>query len=206
MKSLTFVLIYLMSTVCLAAENTAIRLIVPWPAGSTIDLTARYLQPSLEKSLNSRVLVENRPGANGQVAVEYSLQRRDSTIFILDQMNQYLNPLLQPKLNYDPNRDLLPLALVSELNFVLVVNPRVPAKNLKELIALARARPGGRRPPSRPRCRPRSNTCRRRPWSPTGSSPAPPAGCLPAPSPERPSLPPPGRCSAAASQIGRAHV
>jgi len=132
-----------MSTVCLAAENTLIRLIVPWPAGSTIDLTARYLQPSLEKSLNSRVLVENRPGANGQVAVEYSLQSRDSTIFILDQMNQYLNPLLQPKLNYDPNRDLLPLALVSELNFVLVVNPRVPAKNLQELIALARARPGG---------------------------------------------------------------
>jgi len=120
-----------------------LRIIVPFPPGGNVDINARVVAPGLGEALGQQVIVENRPGASGQIGAEavaksppdgYTLMVASSTV-----MSNV--PAVYPKLRYDILRDFVPVGRLSEVPFVIVVHPSVPAKTTRELIALARARP-----------------------------------------------------------------
>jgi tripartite-type tricarboxylate transporter receptor subunit TctC len=122
-----------------------IRIVIGFPPGGGIDILARLIAPKMSERLGQPVVVENRPGANGQIATQGVAQSDPDghTIFFGTTGNLAVNPVIyagRPVL--DIERDFAPLSLVASLPFVLVVNPTVPAKSLQELIELAKARPG----------------------------------------------------------------
>ncbi|MBP0495071.1 Bug family tripartite tricarboxylate transporter substrate binding protein [Pararoseomonas indoligenes] len=121
-----------------------IRLIVPFPPGGASDLLGRLMAEGLTAQLRQPVVVENRGGAGGLTAAEYaSKQPGDGyTLLLGTQPTQVFNKYLYAHLPYDPDRDFTPVSTVAAVAYVLVVNPNVPAKDLPELIAYARANPG----------------------------------------------------------------
>ena len=135
-----------MSAVAGAQEYPArpIRLVVPYPAGSSSnDIIARFLAQRLSGPLGQQVLVENRPGAGGNVGSEFVAKAAPDgyTLLVATNGPQAIAPNVF-KLNYDNQRDLAPVAMVANVPYMLVVHPSLPAKNVKEFIALARSRPG----------------------------------------------------------------
>jgi tripartite-type tricarboxylate transporter receptor subunit TctC len=121
-----------------------VRLIVPYPAGSSSnDIIARLLADKLSTPLGQRVLVENRAGAGGNVGSEYVAKAAPDgyTLLVATNGPQAIAPHVF-KLNHDNQKDLTPVAMVANVPYMLVVHPSVPAKNVRELIALAKARPG----------------------------------------------------------------
>jgi tripartite-type tricarboxylate transporter receptor subunit TctC len=121
-----------------------IRLIVPYPAGSSSnDIIARVLADRLSAPLGQRVLVENRPGAGGNVGSEFVAKASPDgyTLLVATNGPQAIAPNVF-KLNYDNQKDLTPVAMVANVPYMLVVHPSLPAKNVRELVALAKARPG----------------------------------------------------------------
>ena len=121
-----------------------IKFVVPWPAGGTVDVSARMLGQKLADRLGRPVIVENRPGAGsviGATAVAraapdgYTLLFSGSTAFAV-------NPAVFKKLPYDPVKDFAPVALIVEIPMVLVVHPSLPAHSVSDLIKLAREKPG----------------------------------------------------------------
>jgi tripartite-type tricarboxylate transporter receptor subunit TctC len=121
-----------------------VRLIVPYPAGSSSnDIIARVLAERLSAALPQRVLVENRAGAGGLVGSEYVAKSAPDGYTLLVGTNgpQAIAPHVY-KLNFDNQKDLTPVAMVANVPYVLVIHPSLPAKNMRELIALAKARPG----------------------------------------------------------------
>ena len=124
----------------------AVRFIVPFAAGGTSDILARQIAPKLSEALGQPVLVENRAGANGNVGAEVVARATPDgqTLLLADLGAIAINPSVY-KQSYDPVRDLAGVTMVAYSPHLLVVHPSVPAKTVKELIALARSRP------SRPR-------------------------------------------------------
>ncbi len=124
--------------------NRPIRLVVPFPPGGGLDTTARIVAPRVGEILGSAVVVENRPGAAGTIGVDSVAKSAPDgyTIVIGSPGNMSLAPSLNPKLPYKPLADLEPLSMGVQISNVLVVHPSVPANNVTELIALARANPG----------------------------------------------------------------
>jgi tripartite-type tricarboxylate transporter receptor subunit TctC len=122
----------------------SIRFIVPYPPGSGTDIVARMLGQKLTEAWGQQVLVDNRPGAGAIIGVDAVAKAAPDgyTIGIADNGPLAINPALYPKLPYNPARDFAPVTLVANLPFILVVHPDVPASNLAELLALAKARPG----------------------------------------------------------------
>jgi tripartite-type tricarboxylate transporter receptor subunit TctC len=121
-----------------------IRLVVPFPAGSSSnDIIARWLAERLSGSLPQRVLVENRPGAGGNVGSEFVAKSTPDgyTLLVATNGPQAIAPNAF-KLNYDNQKDLTPVAMVANVPYMMVVHPSLPAKNVRELIALAKSRPG----------------------------------------------------------------
>ena len=124
--------------------NRAITLIVSYPPGGTADLMARTVATPLGKFLGTAVVVENKPGASGQIAAAYVAKASaDGYTLMLDASSYSVNPSLFPKLPYDPNKDFKTLAVLAQYPNVLLVNPSFPAKSVKELVALAKAKPNG---------------------------------------------------------------
>jgi tripartite-type tricarboxylate transporter receptor subunit TctC len=128
-----------------AFPNRPIRIVIGFPPGGGIDILARLMAPKMAERLGQPVVVENRPGANGQIAIQGVAQSEPDghTILFGTTGNLAVNPVLyagRPGMNME--RDFAPLSHVASLAFVLVVHPSVPAKSLKELIALAKAKPG----------------------------------------------------------------
>lgn len=122
--------------------NRPISLIVSYPPGGTADLMARTVATPLGKILGTSVVVENKPGASGQIAAAYVAKANaDGYTLMLDASSYSVNPSLFPKLPYDPNRDFKTLAVLAQYPNVLLVNPSFPAKSVKELVAMAKARP-----------------------------------------------------------------
>ena len=122
-----------------------VRLVAGFPAGGGVDATARAYAQKLGEYWGQNVIVENRSGANGMIGGE-SVARAQSdgyTLFLSTPSEVALNPLLYAKHSYDPLKDLAPISRVVDFPNVMVVHPSVPAKTLKELIALARKTPGG---------------------------------------------------------------
>lgn len=124
--------------------NRPITLIVSYPPGGTADLMARTVATPLGKFLGTSVVVENKPGASGQIAAAYVAKASaDGYTLMLDASSYSVNPSLFPKLPYDPNKDFKTLAVLAQYPNVLLVNPSFPAKSVKELVTLAKAKPNG---------------------------------------------------------------
>jgi tripartite-type tricarboxylate transporter receptor subunit TctC len=120
-----------------------IRLIVPFAPGGNVDITARAVAPALGEVLGQPIVVENRPGAGGTIGADAAAKSAPDGYTLLMGSNSTVSvaPALYPKNPYDPVRDFAPVSILASVPFVLVVNPSVPAKNVAELIALARAKP-----------------------------------------------------------------
>ncbi len=121
-----------------------IRLVIPFAAGSATDSAGRILALALSQRLGQSVIVDNRPGANGQIAATVAAQSAADgyTLFMTTNSTHSANPHLYKSLPYDPIRDFEPIARIGTLAFMLVVYPELPVANTKELIAYSVAHPG----------------------------------------------------------------
>jgi tripartite-type tricarboxylate transporter receptor subunit TctC len=120
-----------------------VRIIVPFAAGGLNDTAARLIQPYLEKALGQTVVVENRPAASGIVGAEYVAKAAPDGHTLLMVASSYtVLPATAADLSYDSERDLTPIVLMGKNPLLFVVNPKVPARTLGELVALAKASPG----------------------------------------------------------------
>lgn len=134
-----------LTTLALAqpATQAPIRILVGAPAGGTTDTMARTLAQAMGSQLGRSVVVENRPGAGGNIAADAVAKAApDGNTLLMSFTSHAINATLYPKLPFDPVKDFTPLTMVSTSPSVLVAHPKVPANNVQELIALARAKPG----------------------------------------------------------------
>ena len=119
-----------------------IRMINPFSPGGSLDLVARLLAKTMTADLGQPVVVENRAGAGGTIGVDFVAKSPpDGYTLLIVQSSIAINPSLQPKTPYDPVRDFAPISKVSSYMFFLVAHPSLPARSVKQLIALARAQP-----------------------------------------------------------------
>jgi len=132
----------------LAAQATypdhPIRLIVPFPPGGPADALARIAGDEIARALGQPVVVENKPGAGGNIGMEQGAKAPADgyTLTLAPTGNLTVAPHLYAKLPYDPAKDYAPITVIAAVPNILIVNPAVPARSLKELIALAKAKPG----------------------------------------------------------------
>jgi tripartite-type tricarboxylate transporter receptor subunit TctC len=121
-----------------------IRLVISFPAGGGIDALARQLAQKLSEGLGQAVVVDNRPGGNTIISAEQVARSAPDgyTLFMPLDFTMTMNPVLYDKLPYNPVRDFAPISHVATANMAIVVHPKLPAKNLGELIAYAKANPG----------------------------------------------------------------
>jgi tripartite-type tricarboxylate transporter receptor subunit TctC len=121
-----------------------LRLIVPWSAGSGTDLMSRSLAHKLGEAIGQQVIVDNRGGAGAIIGTEVAAKSPPDgyTLYVGGSVSLAISPAMYGKVTYDPLKDFAPVSLVSQFFNALSVHPSVPAKSVKEFIALARARPG----------------------------------------------------------------
>ena len=124
--------------------SRAIRMMVPFSPGGASDLAARVVGQKLSERLGQQVVVDNRPGAGGSIGTELAVKApADGYNLLMGSSTEIaINPHLYKKLTYDTQRDFAPVTHVASTPLLIVVHPSLPAKNVKELIALAKARPG----------------------------------------------------------------
>src|SRR5437773_6134927 len=124
--------------------HRTIRIIVPLAAGGNVDIVARTLADRVSKSLGQPVLVENRPGASSLVGTQFVARSAPDGYTVLAVANTFATvPLIVSNPGYDPLKDFTGVTLTCLVPQVLVVNPSLPAQSVRELIALAKAQPGG---------------------------------------------------------------
>jgi tripartite-type tricarboxylate transporter receptor subunit TctC len=120
-----------------------VRILVGFPPGGATDLVARLLQPRLADAFKQEIIVDNRPGANGVIAADLAAKAPPDgyTLHLATLAALTISPTIT-KVPYDPFRDFTPIARLVELQNIFVVLPKLPARNMQELAALARSRPG----------------------------------------------------------------
>ncbi len=128
-----------------AHAQKTLRLVVPFGAGGGPDVLARLIAPSLSETLGVSAVVDNRPGAGGIIAAEFVKQSAPDgmTLFVADSAHYGINPSLRANLPYDPQRDFVAVVELSNSMIYVTVGAQVPAKNVEELVALAKSRPEG---------------------------------------------------------------
>jgi tripartite-type tricarboxylate transporter receptor subunit TctC len=121
-----------------------VRLVVPLVAGGPTDLLARLIAQPLGERLGQQVIVDNRPGAGGNIGAEMVARSPADgyTLFMGTSGPMSINVSIYPKIGYHPARDFAPVLLAASAPFVVVVHPALPANNVRQLIALVKARPG----------------------------------------------------------------
>ena len=120
-----------------------VRMVVGFPPGGGADVVARQFTPRLSEQLGQQVVIDYRAGASGNIALELLAKAPpDGYTLMLTTPTVTVNPALYPNLPYDTLRDFAPVILTASTVYVLVVHPSLPVKSVKELIALAKARPG----------------------------------------------------------------
>ena len=120
-----------------------IRLVTGFTAGGGVDIMARLLTPKMVEALGHQVIVESRPGAGTNIAMEYVIKSPpDGYTLLMNSPPVAINMSLYKNLGFDTTRDLAAISVFAQSPNVLVVHPSVPVRNIKELIALARAKPG----------------------------------------------------------------
>src|SRR4051812_13381321 len=128
---------------CQEFPSRTVTIVSPYQAGGTSDIIARVLAQKLSELWGKAVIVENRPGANGGIGGSTVTHAAPDghTLLAVASSALTINPLFYPKLPYDVARDLAPITRTGSVTNVLVVNPAVAAKDVRELIALAKAKP-----------------------------------------------------------------
>ena len=146
--SCAFILIAAVIAAAPAAAQTAfpskvVRLVVPFAPGGSNDVVARTMATPLSKALGQSVIVENRPGANTIIGTEAVARApADGHTVLIAGFTFMSNAALRSKLPYDPHKDFIPVTGIGSQPFVFSVHPSLPARSIKELVALAKARPG----------------------------------------------------------------
>ena len=119
-----------------------VRWVVPFPPGGSLDIVSRMMQNRVAEGLGQPILIENRGGAGGAVGTaEVARSAPDGYTFLFTLSSHTINPLLY-KLNYDVERDFAPVSLIVSIPQLIAVNPAVPIKSMRELVAAAKAQPG----------------------------------------------------------------
>ena len=146
MKILVAALLTLAASVASAQTypSKPIRVIVPYAPGGTSDILARQIGPKLTDAWGQPVIVENKPGANGNVGADFVAKSPADgyTLLLTDVGGLVISASVYPKLPFDPSKDFSPIVMVSYSPHVLAVHPSVPVKSVKELIDMAKAQPG----------------------------------------------------------------
>ncbi|RPJ47416.1 MAG: tripartite tricarboxylate transporter substrate binding protein [Betaproteobacteria bacterium] len=142
-----FLLMFFISALGAAQAQTypakTVRLIVPFAAGGSTDIMGRLVAQKLSEAWGQQVIVDNRPGGSTVIGTDIVAKSApDGHTLLVTPAPFTIVPSLLKKLPYDPARDFEPITLINTTPLVVVVNPGVPAKNIRELIALAKARPG----------------------------------------------------------------
>ena len=121
-----------------------VRLIVPYPAGGSGDIVARAVAQKMSESFGQQVIVDNRPGANGNIGTEHVAKSAADgyTLLLATDIQFAISPNTTPKLPYDPEKDFDPVSLVAFLELILAAHPSLAANNVRALVALARTQPG----------------------------------------------------------------
>ena len=121
-----------------------IRMIIPYPPGGGSTNIGRLLAQELSENIGQQLVVDNRGGANGTIGMELAAQAPSDGYTIVFALTAQLaiNPSYYPELRYDPVRDYAPISLLGTAPYVLVAHPSVPAKSVKEMLALAKSQPG----------------------------------------------------------------
>ncbi len=127
-----------------AYPSKPIRLIVPFSPGGASDLTARTLAHKMGESMGQTIVVDNRPGANGVLGLDLASKAAPDgyTLVLTDRGSLTVNPSLYRQLAYDPIKDFSYIGIATDGPYVLVVNPKLNVSTVKELVALAKAKPG----------------------------------------------------------------
>lgn len=146
-----YIVIFLIALALLAAgsvqaadyPNKPIRFVVPFPAGGYSDVLARIFSQKLSENLGQPIIIENRPGASGNIGAEVVARTEpDGYTFLVTSTNLSTNPSLFKKLPFDPLKSFTHVSLISESPLLVVVHPSTQVHSMKELIALLKAKPG----------------------------------------------------------------
>ncbi len=120
-----------------------IRIVTPFPPGGSVDLVARLIAPKMAESLGQSVIVDNRTGASTNIGMEIVARAPgDGYTLLINSPAIVANPSLFPNLSFHPEKDFTPISLVVSTATIIFVHPSVPVRNVKELIALTKAKPG----------------------------------------------------------------
>ena len=145
MKTIVFLLAALIAPVAAAQQYPAkpVRIIIPFPAGGGADIFGRLVARKLQDNLGQTFVSDNRAGASGIIGCEIVARANPDgyTLLMGTTGTHSTNPAVYPKLPYDSIRDFAPISLVAESPFVLLADPRLPVKSVKDLIAYAKANP-----------------------------------------------------------------
>lgn len=120
-----------------------IRMIVPFSAGGSLDVVGRIVFDRMSQLMSQQIVMDFRPGASGNIGTDLAARATaDGYTMLLNTLPLVVNPSLYRKLPYDVVRDFTPVSLIGSAPFVLVVHPSLPAKSVKDLVALAKSQPG----------------------------------------------------------------
>ena len=120
-----------------------IRMVVPYPAGGVVDVTARIIGQKLGEALGQQIVIDNRPGASGTLGASAVAKSAPDGYTLLMSPGDFITmPTLVPPMNFDPHKDLVPIMMVSSNPMIVVASAAAPFNNVKELIAAAKANPG----------------------------------------------------------------
>jgi tripartite-type tricarboxylate transporter receptor subunit TctC len=127
-----------------AYPNKPIRMIVPFAPGGASDFVARIISPTLGALLGTSIVIENRPGASGNIGMETAAKASADgyTIYLGNIGTIAINPAVFHDLSVNPQKDFIPITLVADVPSILIANPSVPVNTVADLVALAKAKPG----------------------------------------------------------------
>ena len=126
-----------------AYPSRNIQMIVPYPAGGSIDIMARGVSQKLSELWGRSVVIDNRPGASGMIGTEIAIKAEPDGHTLLAHTSSYpATAAVRAKLPFDPARAIVPVAMIAHAPMMLAIHPSVPARNVKELVALAKKNPG----------------------------------------------------------------
>jgi tripartite-type tricarboxylate transporter receptor subunit TctC len=127
-----------------AWPSRQVRLVVPLPAGASVDVVARMVAAKLGEKLGQTIVIENRAGASGAIATDAVAKSAPDgyTLGMATTTTHVTNAIVNSKLAYDPVKDFVPISLIGVVPYVLSVSPKLPIKSVKELLALAKSKPG----------------------------------------------------------------
>jgi tripartite-type tricarboxylate transporter receptor subunit TctC len=143
MRSILFFLAVATTSAQAAAQGRPVRLIVPFPPGPGVDLIARSVSSRLSQNLDQQIVVDNRPGAGSVIGADLAAKAPpDGNTMVFVNLGYAINAAMMSKLPYDPLHDLAAVTVVATQPHILVVNPAVPVKAVRDLVALAKSKPG----------------------------------------------------------------